>query len=516
MVRLGRMVLIGVAGVVAVAVVTVLLESGLAPDTVAPRTQALAVSADASALDRTVAPLLSAHDGASGLALVSDNVQAYAVRALSARAAVRGLDLQYYYWRDDLTGSLLAREILEAADRGVRVRLLLDDANIRGKDDMVRALDAHENIEVRVFNPTRHRATAIGRGVESLLRATSDTRRMHNKAWIVDGRVSIVGGRNIGDAYFDAAEAQNFRDMDVLMVGPAVAQSETIFDAFWNSDVVLRMRELAGDPAERLATLRARLAELGRDQGTAPYIRRIEQQRDVSDILKGAGNLHWTAEAEVKSDPPQKAKGEGEHAWLADVVFAAIKTARQKLEIISPYLIPGDDGVADLAGLVAKGAQVTVLTNSLAATDVAAVHGAYASYRLPLLESGIGLYELRPQSVGQRISLFGSSGASLHTKAFTVDGKSGFIGSFNFDPRSASLNTEMGVFFTDPDLAAEVGKVFADEISPQSSYQVGLEGDRLTWNGGPDQPLLYSEPGAGLWRRIAATVIGWLPIESQL
>src|SRR5690554_1010415 len=174
---------------------------------------ALETELSATELDRAIAPMLERHDGQSGLALISGNLDAFAVRALSARAAGRSLDLMYYYWKGDLTGRLLMKEVLGAADRGVRVRLLIDDINTRGLDRAYRALDTHPNIAVRLFNPSRARHGGLRRGIEMVLRFFSVTRRMHNKAWIVDGRLAIVGGRNIGDAYFGAAETSNFRDI---------------------------------------------------------------------------------------------------------------------------------------------------------------------------------------------------------------------------------------------------------------------------------------------------------------
>lgn len=479
---------------------------------------ALPVAERDTVLDRIVSPKLKEHPNKSGLLLVTSNLQAFAIRALVARSAERSLDLQYYYWKDDLTGGLLARELIVAADRGVRVRLLLDDINAKGDDSTYLALDSHPNIEIRLFNPSRSRASALRRGIEMALRVFSVTRRMHNKSWIADGRMAIVGGRNIGDAYFDAAEMSNFRDMDLVLLGPAVQQAETVFDAYWNSSVVLPIRSLWVSRKSNLVKKRAHLEALVSSDGAWPYLRRLQEEKNTESLLNEKQSIHWTASARIVSDPVEKAISAARENWLLNTIFPVVNSATTELHIISPYFIPGDQGVAALQKLAAAGVKVSVLTNSLAATDVVAVHGAYANYRLALLAAGVSLYELRPEIIRQGVSLFGSSGASLHTKAFTVDGKSGFIGSFNFDPRSISLNTEMGVLFDDPGLTIEVNEVFTDQISPESSYRVMPRTGNVVWQDGTGASarILDSEPAASSWRRIAAVVIGLLPIESQL
>uniref|UniRef100_UPI0034D18131 phospholipase D-like domain-containing protein n=1 Tax=Desertibaculum subflavum TaxID=2268458 RepID=UPI0034D18131 len=246
--------------------------------------QAFPVADDAeTALDHLIAPLTTAHREESGLALLADNVDAFAVRALTARRAGRSLDLQSYMWRNDLTGRLMVNEIVQAADRGVRVRLLLDDLNARGHDRFLLALDRHPNIEIRLFNPGVVREGPIKRAIELMLRAFAINRRMHNKAWIADGRVAIVGGRNVGDAYFDADQAANFRDLDVLMLGPVVQQTETVFDRFWNSRAAIPIRKLWRVRVARLPRTRRRLAAAIARAGAAarPYLQRAAEGRTL-------------------------------------------------------------------------------------------------------------------------------------------------------------------------------------------------------------------------------------------
>ncbi|MFC3551170.1 phospholipase D family protein [Lysobacter cavernae] len=479
--------------------------------------QALPADRIETPIDRVIAPLVVARPGQSGLSLFSDNLDAFAVRAATARSAGRSLDLQYYLWHQDLTGELLLYELLRAADRGVRVRLLLDDLNAHRQDHLLAALDLHRNVEVRMFNPSRGRQNSLMRGMEMLLRGFSLNRRMHNKAWIADGRVAVVGGRNIGDEYFGAASNTQFLDADLAVIGPPVAQTATIFDAYWNSASAIPLAALAETRPDALAGLR-RVGEADyRSPQARPYLQRLHQSPNVQALWQGHREVHWTGEAQVHSDPPEKAVGVVRRPWLVDVLMPAMMGAQREMQLISPYFVPGDAGVDALVGLRRRGVAVSVLTNSLAATDVAAVHGGYAPYRRPLLEGGVELYELMPRGRSES-RLLGSSDASLHTKAMMVDGEVGFVGSFNLDPRSINLNTEMGILFRDRALTAELLRSYAQKTGPRSSYWVQLVDGRLTWEDGSEDPPHHwtREPDASLGRRVLARVVGWLPLESQL
>lgn len=466
----------------------------------------------------SAAALTAAHAGQSGLALVSDNLDAFALRALTARSAARRLDLMYYYWRDDLTGGLLAREILNAADRGVSVRILIDDISTRARDNTYVAFMNHPNIQFRLFNPVMARVNPVRRRYSMIKRAINLTRRMHNKAWICDGVLAIVGGRNIGDAYFDASRESNFRDMDLVLLGPAVEQTRNLFEAYWTCAVTVRVKAVSRRKAD-LAAVRRRLEALASIAKAEPYRNELIVERDAQSMLAEDLAFHWTDKASVVSDPPEKAEGEKETNWLSRELFPVLLQARQKIEIISPYFIPGPSGVEKFVEMVDHGIDVAISTNSLAATDEITVHGAYAKYRRPLLEGGVRLYELRPENTKRRRRhLFASAGASLHTKAFTVDDRWGFVGSFNFDPRSVSLNTEMGVLFEDPRLTAELSANFARQIAPDESYRLSLDGGRLFWEERNDgvTRIWNREPKARIWLRSLAKIIGWLPIEWQL
>lgn len=482
---------------------------------------ALPVAEAETELDRAIFPLLATHAGTNGISLVSDNIEAFVVRAHAARRAGRSLDLQYYYWKDDLTGLLLTREILAAADRGVHVRLLLDDINAGIHDRMCIALDAHANIEVRLFNPSRARTDRIRRGFEMAIRAFSATRRMHNKLWVADARLAIAGGRNIGDAYFDAAELSNFRDLDVWMIGPVVEQASAMFDRYWNSTSVLPIGKLRTPRKQYLPALRDALDAHARTPAARFYLERVTDVMGGEASFSGSKALHWIDDVRLEADPPEKALMQKRQNWLLRELFPLIQAAKRDLRIISPYFIPGTAGTRELTALVKNGARVAVLTNSLAATDVAAVHGGYVKYRRSLVRAGIELFELKEQGdavESHRMSLFGRRNASLHSKAFVVDGLNGFVGSMNFDPRSASLNTEMGVVFTDAALAGELVEMFEEETAPSVSYRLGLEGARLVWHDRSNgtERLLRGEPDASLLRRFIAGIIRVLPIESQL
>lgn len=448
--------------------------------------------------------------GQHGLLLIADNNDAFAARALSARSSEHTLDLMYYLWHDDRTGRLLMREVLAAAERGVRVRMLIDDINPQSSDRVYLSLNSHPNIQLRLFNPSGMRNGSLLRGLELVARMFAMTRRMHTKAWIADGRLAIVGGRNIGDAYFDAADT-NFRDLDVLLLGRGVEETAAIFEAYWNCQ--------AAWPVHRLHPKRARRMPVAIEapEASMETVERLRGKRSIDEFI-AAGDVHWISAARVVADPPEKVIGARRDNWLTRELLPIIRGSGSSVEIVSPYFIPGRKGLAALVDLIGRGVDVSVLTNSLAATDVAAVHGAYANYRVALLKAGVKLFELQPFGGKQRISVFGSKGASLHTKAFVVDGARGFVGSFNFDPRSASLNAEMGIIFDDVHLAGEMQRRFRREMGPQTSYRLFLERNRLRWEGILDDAVeqFSREPEAGIYRRLIAGVIRWLPIESQL
>ncbi|MGH7120397.1 MAG: phospholipase D family protein [Acetobacteraceae bacterium] len=454
------------------------------------------------------------------IALVTDNVLAFVLRAQSARAAVRTLDVQYYIWDEDLTGRLLARELLRAADRGIRVRILLDDLYVRGSERALAAFAEHPFIEVRLYNPFQLRAFGVlGDAVEFLFASFRLNHRMHNKAWIADGALVIAGGRNIGDEYFGAASQFNFRDLDLLISGPAAIQVVAIFDDYWRHRRVRPIGEVAvlRRRGRDLEAFRQNLDAAVSSAAAPGYLEQVREAREKMIPAAEDCVVVGTGKVRVVADNPGKGRGARHDRRLYDMILEALTGAVAEVFIISPYFVPGRRGTRQLAALTSRGVRVAVLTNSLAATDVLAVHGRYARYRRRLLKAGVAMYELkRGGQEGQR--LFGSGGASLHTKAFRVDDRLVFVGSFNFDPRSANLNTEMGTFVEDARLAAQLGEEFKRLTDASHSWSVRLERGLLRWYElvAGQKRLWHGEPDTSLFRRILARVLGWLPIEPQL
>lgn len=462
--------------------------------------------------------------GTSGIHPLPDGIDAFAARMLLAAAAERTLDVQSYIWRDDTTGRLLLQALREAADRGVRVRLLLDDNGIPGLDPVLAALDAHPGIEVRLFNPFATRWFKPLGFVTDFSRAN---RRMHNKSFSADAQATIIGGRNIGDEYFDAlVEGLVFADLDVLAFGPAARDIATEFDRYWASESVWPMGLLVepGTPAD-LAPLDRIRAEVAADPGRRRYLRAVKGSDFAVDLRAGRLDLAW-AKVQTLSDDP--AKGQGAVApgdLMASQLERLLRKPRRDVELVSAYFVPGADGVAAFSALARQGVRVRILTNALEATDVAAVHSGYARRRVPLLAAGVELFEMRRHGgapagggsggSGSGPGAFGSSDSSLHAKTFSVDRERVFIGSFNFDPRSAHLNTELGFVIDSPALAAGIEDAFTRHI-PEQSYEVKLDAQgRLYWlEPTPTGTVRHdTEPGTTWWQRAGVGLMSLLPIE---
>ena len=477
-------------------------------------------------LDELIAPLCEAHPGCSGARLVTEGTDAFAMRVLSARHAVRSLDLQYYIWHSDTTGQYLSQEVLRAADRGVRVRLLLDDMDARSRDAVLMALDQHPHIEIRLFNPFAARFGTFRTLRELFSRVSRLNHRMHNKAWIADGRLALVGGRNIGDEYFAAGRQVNFVDLDAALVGPVVEHAAEIFDLYWNCEAAVPITNLRRTRRNRftLEEVRHVVEDLVDSVAATEHAQALTAIPGLASLFEGDRSLMWTPQVRLVADDPRKAiTKEKLSPGVLDSLEQALRVTREEALLISPYFVPGPGGTMALRTLTERGVRVRVLTNSLAATDVAAVHSGYARYRKPLLEANIGLFELKTapeedeHEHKSRLRV-GSSRASLHTKAAVLDREWVFVGSFNLDPRSATLNCEMGVWISDTDLARQLTQMFQRATEPTHSFAVNLREGRLTWVEQADGHVVetHREPNASWGRRILAAVLQLLPIESQL
>jgi putative cardiolipin synthase len=493
--------------------------SSLAPRPELPE-QGSVPLATGTALDSVIAAAEEQHPGQSGFRLVREGPEAFAIRAHTARTAGRSLDIQTYIWHDDPTGSYLAYSALEAADRGVKVRLLVDDMDARGKNYVFAALDAHPNIEVRMFNPFGSRTGAMRFVFEAMGDFSRINRRMHNKTWIADNRIAIVGGRNLGDEYFGASDEVNFVDLDFAMVGPIVRDASASFDRYWNSPAAYPMALLAPQAVtpDALAALRKSARPKVADAANQRFAVELRNNDSVKRLVAGDWPMHWTAQYRFVSDDPAKALGDTDGVAGSQVlalIGPMLKEARQRISIISPYFVPGKEGSNFLVDQAGHGTGVRVLTNSLAANDVAMVYGGYSKSRPKLLKGGVQIWELKPlPGAAPQQSMFGSSGASLHTKAMATDSSRLFVGSYNLDPRSTSLNCEQGVFIEEPTVASQLEEIFDQESSGERAWAVTFEQGDLRWNDG--KQAYESSPEASVGQKFQAWLAKVLPLDAQL
>lgn len=478
--------------------------------------------ADAAAtqLGQAILPKIRKHPEKTGVHPLIDPYDAFASRLLLTRFAERTLDIQYYIWHKDVTGMLLLEALHQAADRGVRIRLLLDDNGTVGLDPELAAINSHPNIEVRLFNPLRVRKP---KWINYLTEFRRLNRRMHNKSFTADNYATIIGGRNIGDEYFGATSGVLFSDLDVFAVGPVVTDVSSDFDRYWASESAYPA-ELVLPPAKKgsLEQLEVAANEIEHSPAAHGYISRIKKSDFITSITNGTLNLDWV-DVRMISDDPAKGLGDVDPSRLMIRQLGDILGRPKKcLHLISAYFVPTTDGVALFSNLANQGVDIHILTNSLDATDVGIVHSGYMKRRKALLKDGINLYEMprlsgemiRNQSAGR----FGSSGSSLHAKTFSVDDDHVFIGSFNFDPRSALFNTEMGFLIDSPDLAIGMRTYFEDRIA-NATYRVMLNKDgSIYWlENQDDGPVQYNtEPHVGFFRRGLISAVSMLPIERFL
>jgi putative cardiolipin synthase len=476
------------------------------------------------------------HAGNSGFRIVSAGVDGFLLRMQMINATQRTLDLQYYIFRGDQTGRLVTEAVLHAADRGVRVRVLIDDGETVAGDGQIAALGAHPNIDVRIFNPFAYRGHSnILRAIEFMFNASRLDYRMHNKLMIVDNAVALIGGRNIGDQYFQIDPNEQLADDDMFAAGPISAILSNTFDEYWNSDMSIPVQALSGNKPssavlnEHRAALKEHHRELKADG--IDFVTRVASGEPYNGMISGRLPLVW-AHAQVVCDSPEKKKVEGGAmvgSLMQRSVVDAANSVRHELLMITPYLIPGKEGMKVFDSLRQRGATVRILTNSLESSGVLAAQSGYIRYREPLIASGVELYEIRSRLGNTRgsgetkaISRFGNY--SLHGKLFVFDRAKIFIGSMNFDQRSMHLNTEIGLLVDSPELAQQVATRFDAMAQPVNAYRLALapdnvgNGSHLVWRTqeGADEFEYDSEPARSDWQRAALHLLSLLPWENEL
>ncbi|GEM80299.1 phospholipase D family protein [Vibrio superstes NBRC 103154] len=420
------------------------------------------------------------------------------------------LDLQYYIYRDDETGHLLTWRLYEAAERGVKVRVLLDDMQERNDDDLAR-LNSHPNIQVRLFNPNNYRKA---RNLGFLAEFSRLNSRMHNKSLTADSVVSIVGGRNIGNEYFSYQSVVEFGDFDLLLYGNTVEQTADQYDEYWNSEFAVPVewinptnKELTSEEVKQFA-----LDQDFKGQFTSGHYD-MTSLKFYSDMRQHKLQIYW-GKGKLLYDKPTKIIGEG--SQLIDDLQIVLQDVTSEIIIISPYFVPTQIGTDMLVSAVQSGKKVTIVTNSLASNDVYAVHGWYAKYREELVEGGVDLWEIKASAeIKNKWSMTGKSHSSLHAKVMLIDDDTLFVGSMNWDPRSAQINTEMAVLILQEEFVSESKAEMEGHIR-NMAYKLEVEDGDLVWQDLAEQTTYTSEPDASIWRRMGAWVAGVLPIEEQL
>ena len=457
----------------------------------------------------------------SGFYPLDDGIEALASRLLLARRAERSIDIQYYIIKNDIVGREFMRSLLEAADRGVRIRLQLDDIATSGYDTGLMALESHPNIQIRIFNPFRR--GIFGRSLGALSEFSRVNRRLHNKSFTVDNQITIIGGRNIADEYFGTREDVNFKDLDVACIGPIVDEISTMFDHYWNHYKSLPVPAFLPhleNPQTELEGLRKRLQSSHEAALQSEYAAAVRDQ--VLKFIGSSEKLFQWSPYKLVYDSPDKAvsKIAREVPSITLELAETLQAAEQEVLVISPYFVPRNMGVEKITELHQRGIDVIFITNSLASNNHLVVHSGYAPYRKPLLRNGIRLYETRADNnvPGAELVAATNSIATLHTKAFIVDRRHVFIGSFNFDPRSAEINTEMGVIIDNPAMGEKYAQMISNQL-PNLAYEVFLNEDgALRWRTFKqgEEFIYQTEPDTSFWQRFKAGFFRLIPMEDHL
>lgn len=450
--------------------------------------------------------------GSNGVLRLDLGSDALGVRIGMIERAERSVDIQSYLIKNDLSGNLVALKLAEAADRGVRIRLLMDDALTHSIDTGLLSLDDHPNIEVRVFNPFPRRRS---RFVSFVANFNVLNRRMHNKTFTADNQLSIVGGRNLADEYFRTDGVEEFIDEDLLLIGPVVDQISDGFDEYWNSPDAFPMGALNRLVTHKSIADMAAEAQAFLEENARAHILRDSSERILREHLDDRADF-LAAPVELVIDRPDKIRVRLNRPTSRTLAFlrSMVESTKDNVLIVSPYFVPQKNGVEFLSRLAKRGAEVTVVTNSLASTNHSSVHAAYARYRKPLLRAGVQLYELKPGVDTQDPE----SKLTLHSKVALVDGERVFVGSFNLDPRSLYLNTEMGVAVTSADLTKQFAESIDEQLRSQAYKLFLSDTGRLMWRHaeGNVEKVASVEPHTSVGRRLSTWLMSLLPMEGQM
>ena len=487
----------------------------------------LQVDTAQTTLAQIIQPLQEQHPDLTGYLVLFEPLEALATRLSLIDKAEKRLDLQYYIWDNDKVGSLALHALIRAADRGVKIRLLIDDNNAKSTEGIFLALAQHPNIEVKLFNPYRFRKY---RALDMILDLKRINRRMHNKSFIADHQVALIGGRNMTNQYYNVSDNYQFSDVDVMLVGTAVKDISHSFDEYWSHEYAYKVQEVVKQSAHHLSyeSLKRQLDEHYERVTVQNYLDLTSNSQAIDSLMSRDIQLDWV-KAEVVKDSPDKIKSKAkkkEH--LNFQLIQHLKQPEKNVDLISAYFVPEKKGAKMLTDLAKDGVKVRVLTNSFKANDVAVVHAFYGKYRQNLLEHGVQLYEFLPAlnkndldkntedlAKKAKVSIKGLSRSSLHAKLMALDEKQVFIGSFNFDPRSAYLNTEIGVLLNSPPLAQAVHTTMDENLS-KYAYKLVLDANKkITWQRQtPQGPVIYTkEPRMKWWQRAGIKMLSWLPIE---
>jgi putative cardiolipin synthase len=461
----------------------------------------------------------AAHPGKSGFAVIPNNRAAFTDRVALADFAQKTLDVQYYIWSADTIGRILGDHVIQAAERGVRVRCLIDDANLKNPDSALAALAAHPNIEVRLFHPGWFRSQHMA---DLLLDFGRFNHRMHNKTMVMDNSCAIIGGRNIADEYFGLNDEFNLRDLDIVAAGPIVRKVSAVFDEFWNSDGAVPIEHLAKD-RQTIADFRRQAAYL-REHTQAeryPFPLALDLREIGNHLTEIKQGFIW-ARGEVFHNSYDSLGHPGQGETVLQKLHRELSAAQREVHFEAAYYVMRRRGIEFGRRMVDRGVKIRVLTNSLATNDVGAAQAGYAKTRDTLLRGGVELYELRPDAaalVSQVAPHARQARTGVHTKALVIDGKKTFVGSYNLDPRSADINSEIGLLVDSEEFAKRVDAYLDQGTRPENSYRVTLDGrGGLQWKTTVDgeQRVWHHDPETTAWQRLTNYLIGLLPIQDQL